>query len=471
MTSDGIQIRLEAIAEVRGSAKQGLLAMNLPDPDFQRVCKLAYDPFITYGISALIPAPYSETGVEFDEQTFKILDDLASRALTGNAARAAIEAESSRLSKHSATLFNNIIGKDLRAGFSEGSINKVVKGLIPEFPYMRCSLPKDAKMNEWDFAGEGAISQEKADGMFVNVDHELRAVNSPLLGLVNETGPGIVSVRTRQGSPFPIERFPYLVAEIQTRIRPNTQTHGELLVINAAGEVLPREIGNGMLNSVASGGDLEVGHKLLLKVWDSIPLNEVVPKGSYGVPYKVRLGLLFKGLKDVPGQFIRPIDTRIVKSMKEAMAHYKEYLDQGKEGTVLKKMRAVWKDGTSKEQVKLKLEADCELKIVGFRPGEPGKKTEATFGALICQSACGQLEVGVSGMKDEVRQEIHDNRDDYLGGIITVKSNMIMEPSASNALHSLFLPRFVEFRKDKSEADTLERIREQFENAVNKVAA
>lgn len=471
MTSDGIQIRLEAIAEVRGTAKQGLLAMNAPDPEFQRICKLAYDPFITFGISPLIPAPYSENGVEFDEETYKILDALAKRELTGNAARAAIEAESMRLTKRSATLFNNIIGKDLRAGFSEGSLNKAVKGLIPEFPYMRCSLPKDAKMNEWDFAGEGAISQEKADGMFVNVDHEAAVVHHQVIDPVNVMMPGAIRVRTRQGSPFPIERFPYLVAEIQTRIAPNTQTHGELLVINAAGEVLPREIGNGMLNSVSSGGDLDEGHKLLLKVWDSIPLSAVVPKGSYNVPYKVRLGLLFKGLKDVPGQFIRPIDTRIVKGMKEAMAHYKEYLDQGKEGTVLKKMRAVWKDGTSKEQVKLKLEADCELKIVGFRPGEPGKKTEATFGALICQSACGQLEVGVSGMKDEVRQEIHENRDIYLDTIITVKSNMIMEPSASNPLYSLFLPRFVEIREDKSEADTLERIREQFENAVNKVAA
>ena len=45
-------------------------------------------------------------------------------------------------------------------------------------------------------------------------------------------------------------------------------------------------------------------------------------------------------------------------------------LSRGKEGVVLKNPTAIWRDGTSKEQVKLKLELDCDLKVIGFEEGE-----------------------------------------------------------------------------------------------------
>ena len=55
------------------------------------------------------------------------------------------------LSKESAELFWRIITKDLRAGFEASTTNKAIKGLIPTFPYMRCSLPNDMKLDEKNF--------------------------------------------------------------------------------------------------------------------------------------------------------------------------------------------------------------------------------------------------------------------------------------------------------------------------------
>jgi hypothetical protein len=52
---------------------------------------------------------------------------------------------------------------------------------------------------------------------------------------------------------------------------------------------------------------------------------------------------------------------------------------------------------------------------------------------------------------------------------MSVDSNMIMEPSRDGKKWSLFLPRFAEFRLDKDEADTLDKIKEQFEAAVELV--
>ncbi|HGP4208885.1 MULTISPECIES: hypothetical protein [Pseudomonas] len=145
-----------------------------------------------------------------------------------------------------------------------------------------------------------------------------------------------------------------------------------------------------------------------------------------------------------------------------------EQLELGLEGTIIKKPEAIWFDGTSKDQVKLKLEAPCELEVVDFLPGKGANAK--TFGSLLCKSSCGQLVVGVSGFKKKKREEIHLNRDTWRGMIITVRSNQIMRPKKPGKPYSLFLPRFVEERLDKSVADDLVRIEEQFENAIRMAA-
>lgn len=214
----------------------------------------------------------------------------------------------------------------------------------------------------------------------------------------------------------------------------------------------------------------------MYRVWDQIPLTAVVRKGKYEVPYAQRLSGLITQLAPlkphaVGGQARSPaiavIDTKIVKSLAEAYRHYSALLKEGKEGTIIKTKEAIWKDGTSKEQIKLKLEAPCELEVVGFNDGN-GKNAEL-FGSLICRSSDGLLEVNVSGFSDALRLIIHNDREDWMGAIITVMSNSIMEISPSNKLCSLFLPRFVERRRDKDVADDLPRIREQFAAAIRAV--
>ena len=65
-----------------------------------------------------------------------------------------------------------------------------------------------------------------------------------------------------------------------------------------------------------------------------------------------------------------------------------------------------------------------------------------------------------------MRAEVWANKESWLESIITVKANGIMSPDKDGNLHSLFLPIFIEKRADKAEADSLPRVREQFEAAV-----
>lgn len=447
MNSSEIYDLIESVAATPSkNEKIALLQARKDEELLKRALNYAYDPFKTYGI---IPGnPSAKTGgVDFDAATWALLDSLINRSLTGNAAREALDAEFARLNDWSAQLLWRIVKKDMRAGFSESTCNKVWKGLIPDFPYMRCSLPKDAKLNEFDWA-LGVVSQEKADGMFANLDHEKG---------------GIVRITSRQGSPFPIEAFELLEKEVKERLADGLQFHGELLVTRD-GQILPREIGNGVLNSVLSGGSFAPNERPIYMIWDAIPLFAVVTKGKYEVAYIKRLTAIQRMLKSKPGQYVAMIETRIYHSLSDAYAHYRDLLKEGKEGTIIKNPHAIWKDGTSKEQVKLKLEFECELEVVGFEAGN-GKNAD-TFGALMCQSACGQLKVNVSGFTDAKRLEIHENRDTWHGSVITVRANSIMRPSESSEFHSLFLPRFVEQRLDKSVADDLTRIEAQQQAAM-----
>ena len=102
----------------------------------------------------------------------------------------------------------------------------------------------------------------------------------------------------------------------------------------------------------------------------------------------------------------------------------------------------------------MKMALDCDLVVKGFLEGEG--KFEGNLGALMCESSDGWLKTNISGFNDAMRREIWDHKDDYLGKIVTVRFNDVMVKEGQPA--ALFLPRFIEFREDKLDADDLNRI-------------
>jgi len=443
-TFENVLSALNEIAAVPGKKdKEALVKKHLEStPDFEKVVVLMLNPFKRFYIKNFEPATDAPSTWNSDDAYF-IFDELAKRNVSGNEARYAC----GRLvaAGFPADLMIRILNKDPKAGFGESTVNKAKKGIIPDFPYMRCALPKDAKFSTWDWK-KGVISQEKADGMYCTI---------------NKSN-GDIAMMSRSGKPFDTDFFPGIVSA-SIVLDDNTQTQGELLVVNVAGEIQPREIGNGMLNKIAQGGEWPVGFSAIYRAWDQIPLSEVKTKVKYNVAYGDRLANLYLQLP-YPNSPIAVIDTRVVYSMDKAKAHYREMLEAGKEGIILSEPHAPWVDSTSKFKIKFKLTATCELVITGWRPGKG--KNQDLFGSLVCESSDGLLEVAVSGFTDSHRKELFDNIDSYIGAVMSVDSNMIMEPSREGKKWSLFLPRFAEFRRDKTEADSLSKIKEQFEAAI-----
>lgn len=453
-----ILLKLDAIAaQPSTNDKTLLLEAYLQCPQFRKVVVYMLNPHMTFGILDFSTVLLDRTPLSNGE-VYQRLDQILDRGRTGNAARESMGRMVAR--GFPAELLTRILTKDPKAGFGITLANKAYPGLFPEYPYQRCSLPKGAKLASWDWKA-GVISQEKADGMYCTI---------------NRTAHGAIIMRSRQGTEFDSAKFPNLVSLAITLLDPSTQTQGELLVVDPLGEICAREIGNGMLNSVAKGGDFDAGYEPIFKAWDQIPLEMVVSKVKYKEKYSFRLANLERQI--IPHlTTIRMISTRTVYSLKEAYAHCKELMLEGKEGTIISEPNAPWIDGTSKFKVKLKLEATVDLYIAGYRPGKG--KNEETFGSIICRTSDNLLEVAVSGFLDKpdkkrpgvlTREQIWEKRGELFGSIMAVTSNLVMVPSGKG-LHSLFLPRFAEFRLDKEIADTLQQVHDQFEAAINAMAA
>lgn len=441
---DSLHTKLEQMGATASSNAKLEIVQTLTSTELG-IVKLALDPSINFYIAKL---PHTASGgSEWSGREYQLLDDLSSRTITGNAARSRVEEVLEDLKAEHASVLRRVILKDLKVKVGETLVNKVFPGAIPVTPYMRCSLPEKSNMPKWtdDDWFTGIISQEKADGMFASLTRL----------------EGSFTMASRQGSVFPGDVMAPIFSELRSRIVDDLQTHGELLVYKN-GVLLERQIGNGILNSLLQGGELPEGHEIRYLVWDLIPAVEAKAGGRHTRPYGMRLKhleTLVHGLKT-----ISLIPTEVVYSKEEALAHYRDLLAKGKEGTILKHPLAEWRDGTSKAMVKMKLEVDVELQVAGFVPGN-GKNAD-TFGSVACTSACGKLKVDVSGFTDAKRRELHERGADLLGKVFTVRANGVLYPSTSKDTYSLFLPRFVEERLDKPEADTLGHIIDQFKAAA-----
>lgn len=441
--------KLDAIAATKAKGEKLDIVRTFTGPE-RLIIQRALDPTVTYFIAKLAPLDTAHGTSGWGPEEDELLTKLATRQLTGDAALETVRFHMMELNPKDAELLRRVIIKDLRAGIGANTVNTAFPGLIPEFAYMRCSLPKDSNMKKWDWT-QGMCSQLKANGMFARIAVEA----------------GRVLITTRQGNTFPVNAsaLAALRADAEWALGDNTETHGELTVWRS-GECLPRSQGNGMLNSVMEGGEMDEGCEVRFDAWDQIPLIAAVPNGKFEKPYAQRLAELTVRLQESAVRTIMLIEHRWVSSYAEALAHYKEILARKLEGTVVKHHSAIWRDGDSKDQVKFKLEVDVDLKIVGFNPGTPGTRTEATFGSVICRTADDQLEVSVAGFKRDMEQYLHENRDSVLGKIMCVRANEVSPPCDTNELHSLYHPRVVELRKDKDKADTLQRVLDQFEAAI-----
>jgi DNA ligase 1 len=229
--------------------------------------------------------------------------------------------------------------------------------------------------------------------------------------------------------------------------------------------VLDRAAGNGLINS-----DNPPHDNIVLDLWDYVTLEEYTAaankiKGK--TPYHARLDQLSLTIatavldERMPPEAapIRIIETHVVNTVGEALAHCARWMEMGLEGAIYKDRDAIFRDGTSPQQLKLKLEIDADVRITGFKPGTVGTKREGKIGSIEYATDDGQVRGYASGFTDAELDDMDGRREEIMGQIMTLTCSDITR-GRNNDHYALSHPRFVELRSDKTETDTLERILE-----------
>ena len=423
-----LDILNEIAATSSRNEKEAIIRREKDNELLKQVFFLAYDPFTQFYIRKIPEYERNESTHAASLVSMLLgLETLTSRRATGNTAIYHLQTMLMALNASDAQVLERIIGKDLKCGASDSTANKVWPGLVHEFPCMLCT-PFDEKLIakfKWP-----ALVQLKMDGMRFNA-------------IVKD---GKCEFRSRNGKE--INLLGNLEQEFLTLSRGvNVVYDGELLV-EVEGNIQDRQTGNGILNKAVKG-TISAGEAASVRatVWDCIPYEHFkVGKGT--VQYAIRFAMLQSASLHPK---IRLVESTSVDSFEEAQKIFEGYLSQGQEGIILKDMSGLWEDKRVKTQVKFKAELDCDLKIVAIQPGTG--KYEGMIGAYICESEDGVIEVDVgSGLSDEDRKNF-----DVIGKILAVVYNARIKNKQGK--ESLFLPRAVEIREDKTEADNSEKIK------------
>jgi len=426
--------------------KEKILKLNENDQTLKRVLNLALNPFVNFYIRKIPDYTLNLNPKKQDtlDTAMNRLGLLSNRTLTGNAGIDHLNIILSSVCPADAVVIERIIAKDLRCGVSDATVNKIWPGLIPDYPCMLASAYDQKLVDRIQWP---AVAQVKMDGMRFNAivkgnRVEFRSRNGKEINIPN---PNFEIPFRRMAEWYGIDMV----------------FDGELMVVDAAGKMLDRKTGNGILNKAVKG-TMKAAEALQVRatVWDAITVSRF-EAGREAVAYNDRLTRLYDCIDALHrdarqlSHLVTLVETKKVMNVQEARRMFEELLAAGQEGIILKTLDGVWENKRSKHLIKFKGELECDLRVVNWEEGTG--KNAGRLGALVLESDCGGLQVNVgTGFSDNDRMVL--TAGNTVGRIVTIKYNARIQDKTSSTA-SLFLPVFIEFREDKSTADVIKDIK------------
>jgi DNA ligase-1 len=415
--SDEVYDALAAIADISGGEKQKLIAMACKYPKFLNVCKLALDPFITYGLKKVPESDIAKIDGVFNDTTLEILDQLADRSLTGNAAKDAILNHMGNLSIKSQDLLKRIITRDLRSGFSAGSINRAKPNSIFIFEVMLAKPFEEKRITEWPVAVEPKFDGVRCIAIYKDQE---------------------VKFYSRTGKEFTqFERA-------AKALKDSVESFDQFQDMEDGGKypiVFDGEMMTGEFNKTA--GDI---HRKNYQSEDSVFwMFEIMTMDQFDSgtpdPYKKRRARLqvFGAHADMDCIEIAPMYQ--VNSVDEIMAINADIQAKGGEGVIVKPFDGKYEKKRSFKWLKVKACETVDLNVHGFEPGTG--KYEGQIGAFLVDFNGVEVSVG-SGLTDAIRGM---SEEDLKNRLIEVQYHEVTPDK------SLRHPRFIRFRDDKPHED------------------
>lgn len=416
---------LEKLAATSGKLdKLAIMKEHADDGIFRTVCQMAYEPSLNFYISR--PAQYVTGGGDVPYDLEAALHDLllfSKGDIRGNEQRDYLNRILQLSTPSNAEVICRILDRDLHAGFSVSTCNKTWPGLISTFEFMLAETDPSSIVYP-------ALSELKADGIRAKLH-----ISSDIER---------VTAISRQGKP--IEIFDYFDKEGLSLTKGMTaDLDGEFICYE--GDIpMSRKVSNGILNKAIKGTiSKEEASKIRFLVWD---IDDPIQEHDHITRFRA----LECQIEEQKPKRIILIEARLVESVDEAKAHFKEVRKRGLEGTIVKNLMGKWVPKRTKDLAKFKAEVEAEFKVVGYELGTGKNKNRV--GALFVESECGQIKSKVGIFKDmdeTVRDELLVN----MPKVVTVLYNeRITDKSRKDGTESLFLPRVTALRWDKDIANT-----------------
>lgn len=377
------------------------------------------------------------------------LSHLSERTVTGHAATAHLKMVLESVSADDAYIIERIIEKDCKIGMGTRNINKIIPNLIEKTGYMGCK-PYSRKLIDKLLEGGTCYSQEKMDGRFVNII---------IIG-------GDVINESRQGEPTLLDN-PAFMAELAKL--PDCVVNAELTM-----DGVERYESNGIISSLISiatkmgdGKDVtkekkkfETKHMpyrqaldaVRVTAWDILTLDEYFTR-TCATPYFERLARLTAVFRSFGKSMLSVVETKMVTTVEDVMAHFEEVVGRNGEGTVVKSIDGVWADKKPNYQIKVKKEINLDLQVIGFNYGKKGTKNEHLISSLNVKSSDGKLLTSPGGINEDDMAYITDHQQELINRIVEVKCSGVSQDVDGN--YSALHPVFKHFRDDKDIANSL----------------
>lgn len=451
---------LDEITAISGKNDKGKALSKHKDNELlKKVIYLAHSPRVKFYIKQI--PEYTKDSFELNmplEQALNTLVDvIASRKATGGEATAVLSSLLNSVTLDDAYVIERIIDKNLKIGMDSG-INKVIPKLIEETPYQGAKSFSEkgaAKLFEKgkDKKTKVVLSQIKADGTYRNA-----IIRSGEVELISRQG----EVSTLTGAKFLNE-----LATLEDCV-----LNGELTI-----DGVKRTIANGMVSSIMDiiegtgsrtpeetqkkylafeekhGRWQDALDRMRFTVWDKITIDEYFAAES-NTPYIERFKSLEATLSSHNLVQVEVVETRYITTYAEAIEHFLDAQKRELEGTIIKSSEAGWKDGKPTYQIKLKLEMNMDLRIIGFEYGNKGTKNEHVISRIKLESSCGKLKTAPSGMTEEMMKDITERQEELIGTVVEIRCCGLSQDSDGN--WSTQHPSIVELRTDKDTCDNLE---------------
>jgi DNA ligase-1 len=391
--------------------------------------RLCYDPMTTFGVKK-VPSFDGPDGQGLPWIAFKQLaDDLASRNLTGHAARDAIELALSASTKDQWNgWYRRILIKDMRAGFSDTTVNKIVKKLDKKhfsIPVFECMLAHDGTNHETKIAGKKLL-EPKLDGVRVIT----------IINAANKTA----TMYSRNGKL--LENFGHITSAIEANIE-----HFERSIV-LDGEMVSSSF-QALMKQVHRKSDVQ-SEDARLMLFDILPLTEF-QFGTSMLGQKRRSNLL-KSMKDTFDKIgsidiipQKEVDLDSYVGELEFKEYNKEAIAAGFEGIMIKDVNAPYEAKRSTSWLKMKPFIEVSLTVTVVEEGTG--RNEGKMGALVCEGQDDGKDIKVnvgSGFTDAQRDEFWTNKETIVGQVIEVRADAITQNQ--DGTYSLRFPRFLRFR-------------------------